>query len=80
MRPSITLQRHKEHDEIADSFDGRAFSRSEFKQRYQAAYPTRAPGSMIPFKNFCGSPARMVSDALESPLTVACKLTLPFVH
>jgi hypothetical protein len=70
MRPSITLQRHKEHDEIADSFDGRAFSRSEFKQRYQPAYPTRAPGSIPPvtfasictrrarrlFSNFCGSP------------------------
>ena len=52
MKPSITLQRHKEHYEIADSFGGRAFSRSEFKQRYQAAYPTRAPGSMIP-SDFC---------------------------
>ena len=52
MKPSITLQRHKEHYEIADSFGGRAFSRSEFKQRYQAAYPTRPPGSMIP-SDFC---------------------------
>ena len=52
MAPSMTLPRHKEHYEIANSFGGREFSTAEFKQRYRAAYPTRPLGSMLP-SDFC---------------------------
>jgi hypothetical protein len=44
--------RVEEHFEIANSFGGREFSRSEFRLRYRQTYPARPPGSMIP-SDYC---------------------------
>jgi hypothetical protein len=44
--------RGKEHYEIARSFNGREFSRSEFRLRYRQTYPARPPGSIIP-SDYC---------------------------
>jgi len=48
----IVTEREKEHRDIADSFGGRPFTRSEFKQRYRDRYPGRKPGAMIP-SDYC---------------------------
>ena len=45
-------EREKEHHDIAHSFGGRQFTRSEFMKRYGDKYPDRKLGSMLP-SDYC---------------------------